>query len=100
MPSQRRREDAAPDSRREPGTLRQIGSFLGLGAEFAVTIAFCVLGGFWLDQRWTTTPLLTIIGALLGMAAAFYSMYKQVTGEQRDAGDGSRPGDEESCGSD
>ena len=78
----------------------QVSSYLGLGTEFAVTIAVCVLGGFWLDQRWSTTPLLTIIGALLGMVGAFYSMYKQLMRDHKAAGDHPRPGTDESCGSD
>jgi F0F1-type ATP synthase assembly protein I len=46
------------------------GAFLGLG--------------YWLDGKWNTRPYLTIAGALLGAAAAFYVLYREVYGRTKD----------------
>lgn len=84
-------------SDRKSEDLVQIARYAGLGTEFAVTIALCLFGGYWLDQRWSTTPLFTISGALLGMAGAFYSFYVRVTREGRGAEDDPRDGEDNSC---
>jgi len=100
MASERRPTDRPPGASRKPRGLSQAGAYATLGTEFAVTIALCFFGGFWLDQRWSTTPLLTIIGVGLGAAGGFYNLYRRVTGGPRDDGDHPQSGTDDSCGSD
>ncbi len=57
-----------------------------VGIFFGVAIALCLLGGQWLDKRFHTTPWLTIVGLLVGVAAGFRELYrvsKQAMREQK-----------------
>jgi len=62
-----------------------------VGVEFGVGAVLGYLGGGWLDQRWGTAPYLTLVGLLLGVAAAFASLLRLVRevqrGEREGAGD-------------
>ncbi len=48
---------------------------IGIGWYFAICIVIGIVGGVFLDQAAGTTPLLTIIGLLLGLFLAFYGGY-------------------------
>lgn len=52
--------------------------FVGLGWYIAACIVVGVLGGLGLDHLAGTRPLFTLLGVLLGTAAAFYGVYKLV----------------------
>jgi F0F1-type ATP synthase assembly protein I len=41
-----------------------------------VAIASGYFGGRWLDRRWHTDPYLSIVGLLIGVAAAFRELYR------------------------
>lgn len=75
---------------RLPPTARLIG----IGWYFAICIVIGVVGGALLDQVAGTTPLLTLLGLLLGLVVAFYGGYHMlmdvVASQQRrsDEGDG------------
>jgi hypothetical protein len=43
---------------------------LGMGWAIVLSIVFGLLGGLWLDGRFGTSPVLTIVGLLLGLALA------------------------------
>jgi F0F1-type ATP synthase assembly protein I len=63
--------------------LKDSAPFLGIGSSLAATVLICVWGGHWLDERYGTAPRYFLIGAVLGLAAAFYhfyKMYKAMTG--------------------
>ena len=67
-------------------TLRDSAPFLGIGSSLAATVVIFVWGGHWLDERYGTEPLYFLIGAALGLLAAFYhfyKMYKTMTGGKR-----------------
>jgi ATP synthase protein I len=53
---------------------------LAVASQLAVVLAACVLigifGGSFLDARLGTSPLLLILGSILGTAAGIYSMWK------------------------
>jgi len=51
---------------------------IGIGWYFAVCIVVGVVGGYLLDQVAGTTPLLTMLGLLLGLAIAFYGGYRML----------------------
>ena len=65
--------------------------FVGLGWYVAACIVVGVLGGLGLDHVTGTRPLFTLLGVLVGTAAAFYGVYKLVQPmlkeNDRDAGE-------------
>ena len=66
--------------------LRDSAPFLGIGSSLAASVLVFVWGGHWLDERYGTEPLYFLIGAGLGLLAAFYHfyrMYKTMTGGKR-----------------
>lgn len=40
-----------------------------------IPILIGMLGGAWLDQRFATLPLWSIVGAVIGVAAAFRNLF-------------------------
>ncbi|HED07972.1 MAG TPA: AtpZ/AtpI family protein [Ignavibacteria bacterium] len=58
--------------------LRTLGNYLGLGMQLAVTVAVMVLLGYWLDNKFNTSPWLLIIFSFLGIASALYNFLKTV----------------------
>ena len=49
--------------------------YSGYGLQLAGAVGLFMAGGWWLDGKLGTKPLLTILGALGGGAAGFYSLY-------------------------
>lgn len=41
--------------------------YVTLGTQLAVTIVLGVLGGIWLDGRWGTSPIFSVVGSVLGI---------------------------------
>ena len=59
--------------------------FAGVGIQFALTILFLTLLGIWLDGRFGTGALFTIVLLLLGFVGGTWSLVQQVLGaEKRD----------------
>ena len=52
---------------------------LGLGWYVATCIVVGVVAGIFLDSRFGTKPIFTLLGVLLGTVAAFYGLYKMVS---------------------
>jgi len=71
-----------------------------MGTEFVAAIAGMLLLGFLLDRWWGTTPVLTIIGSVVGLLGGSYNLIRQAinagkkapTSDKRDRPD-QRPGD-------
>lgn len=64
---------------------------VGVGFFIGLSILGGVAGGLWLDSKLNTSPVLVIIGLLLGIAVAFYGVYQMLLpllGGKRDKGDG------------
>ena len=57
---------------------RSVGPYLTLGIQLIVTILLCVSAGHWADGKFDTSPLWTLIGGLIGIAAGFYHFFKAV----------------------
>ena len=55
-----------------------LAEVVGLGWYLALCIVGGAAGGFWLDGRLGTKPLLTLIGLLLGIGLGFYCLYRIV----------------------
>ena len=64
----------------QKSSLSSIGTFTGIGIELATFIIVFLLAGRYLDSRLGTEPWLLILGAALGFAAGFYSMFKTLSG--------------------
>lgn len=57
---------------------REIGPYLGLGLQLAVTIVVFFLVGRWLDGVFETSPILMVVGGFIGAAAGLYSFLRTV----------------------
>ncbi len=51
---------------------------VGVGWYIGGCIVLGVLGGLWLDGKFNTSPVLVIAGLILGVAVAFYGVYRMV----------------------
>lgn len=51
---------------------------IGIGWYFAICIVVGIVGGVFLDQVTGRPPLLTLLGLLLGLVAAFYGGYRML----------------------
>lgn len=59
-------------------SLREVGPYLGLGSQLAVTIIILFFIGRWLDSEFQTNPILTIIFAFVGGFAGLYNFIHTV----------------------
>ncbi len=51
---------------------------IGMGWYVGFCIVLGVLGGVWLDRKLHTSPLLFMVGLLLGLIVAVYGVYKMI----------------------
>ena len=56
-------------------TVVSVGRYSGLGLQWAASVGLFLAAGHWADKRIGTDPYLTIVGAFVGGAAGFYSLY-------------------------
>jgi len=59
-------------------TYREVGPYLGLGTQLAATIILMFFLGRWLDQKFETDPILTIIFSFFGGFAGVYNFIRTV----------------------
>jgi ATP synthase protein I len=57
-------------------TVRDTAPYVGLGSSLAGSLLVCIWGGRWLDRRLGTDPAFTLVGAGVGLLAAFYHFYR------------------------
>ncbi len=55
---------------------RDVGPYVGLGLQLAVTVTVMVFLGIWLDGQFETKPILTIVFAFFGVFAGMYTFIK------------------------
>ena len=67
MPSNDETEKRAPKSNTK---------YYAFGMQVAVSFAFYVLGGYWLDTKYSTLPLFLILGMVFGFISFIYFMRK------------------------
>lgn len=68
--------DQSPDPGRSPGPLR----FAGLGVQMAAVLLVSVLAGQWLDRRFQTGGILTIVAAFVGFAGVMIQLIRDLSG--------------------
>ncbi len=51
---------------------------VGVGWFIGICIILGVAGGLWLDDKFNTTPVLVIVGLILGVIIAFYGVYRMI----------------------
>jgi F0F1-type ATP synthase assembly protein I len=72
---ERKKNEGAKDWTR---ALREAGPYLGLGTSLAASVLAGLAVGYWADTRWDTSPLLFLLGGVLGMGAAVIQFWKTV----------------------
>ncbi len=58
--------------------LRDYAPYLGLGVQLAVTVTALAFLGIWLDNKFDSSPWLTIICSFFGVFAGLYNFIKAV----------------------
>jgi ATP synthase protein I len=58
--------------------LQNLARFSGHGLTLALATGLFLLAGWWVDGRLGTVPLFTILGAMLGAGAGFYSLLQHL----------------------
>jgi len=59
-------------------TERQYLKYASLGTQFALTITLFSLGGMWLDGRFQTSPLFTVVLSLIGIVGGMVALIYKV----------------------
>ena len=62
-----------PDDKKES---RHNSRYYAFGLQIAVSFAFYMLGGLWLDRKFSTLPLFLLIGILFASISFVYFMRK------------------------
>jgi ATP synthase protein I len=57
---------------------KDVGPYIGLGLQLAVTVTAMVFLGIWLDGQFETQPILTIVLSFFGVFAGLYTFIKSV----------------------
>lgn len=57
--------------------------YAGLGLQLLASILLFLYLGQWLDRRFGTKGILTVVGVLFGAGAAFFSVYRRLMADQR-----------------
>lgn len=57
---------------------RALSDYLGMGLQIAVSFAFFVFLGFWADGKLGTSPMLLLLGVMVGFAGMVLVLMKVV----------------------
>jgi len=60
-------------------SLRDVGPYLGLGLQLAVTIVAFVFIGSWLDDKFSQNYIFTLIAGVFGIGIGLYNLIRTVT---------------------
>jgi F0F1-type ATP synthase assembly protein I len=63
--------------------MRASAQFTGYGLSWALAVLLFLGLGAWVDSKLGTAPLLLVVGAFVGAAAGFYSLYYHIVIEPR-----------------
>jgi ATP synthase protein I len=67
---------------------KALGELSTVGLTLVVATVLGLAGGYYLDRWLGTSPWLTLIGLLLGIAAGFVNLFRSVKRAERDIDDG------------
>lgn len=73
-----------PPAAERKRVLLEVGRYTGFGLAWALSVLFFLLIGYWLDGRLGTLPWLTILGAFIGAAGGFVSLYRGISAAAAD----------------
>lgn len=59
-------------------SVRALSDYMGVGLQIAVSFVFFVFLGYWADSKLGTSPLLLLIGVVIGMAGMALVLMKVV----------------------
>ena len=57
---------------------QEVGPYLGLCMQLAITVTVMVFLGIWLDEKFNLSPILTVVFSILGVFAGMYNFIKSV----------------------
>lgn len=63
----------------------ELGTLLSLGLQLAISVIAFVFLGVWLDGVFSTKPILTIVGACIGVTGSMIRFFKTATDLGRQA---------------
>jgi ATP synthase protein I len=72
----------------DPSAFRALGELSAVGLTLVVATVIGLAGGYYLDGWLGTSPWLTLIGLLFGIAAGFVNLFRSVKRAERDIDDG------------
>lgn len=81
-PLKKRATPASKESNKN--LMYRVGLYGGVGVQIVVALLVGVYGGIYLDEKLATGPFLTLVGAVLGMTAGFYGLYRIVKLDQKE----------------
>jgi len=61
---------------------KALSDAINLVTTIAAAVGFCGYGGFWLDQRYGTSPKFTAIGVILGIGTAIKVLWDRMMADQ------------------
>ena len=72
----------------EPNAWKALGELSTIGMTLVIATVLGLAGGYYLDRWLGTSPWLTLIGLLFGIAAGFVNLFRAVKRAERDIDDG------------
>jgi ATP synthase protein I len=72
----------------EQSAWKALGELSAVGLTLVVATMLGLAGGYYLDRWLGTSPWLTLIGLLLGIAAGFVNLFRSVKRAERNIDDG------------
>jgi ATP synthase protein I len=57
---------------------KEIGPYIGLGLQLAISVTVMVFIGIWLDGIFETDPILTVVFSFLGVFVGMYTFIRTV----------------------
>ena len=81
-----------PDKKDQESSLVRYFKYSHLGLQFLLAVGLPTALGIWLDRRWGTKALFTVLGLALGFTAGIYSIYGALFGRRGGRGGGGPEG--------
>lgn len=72
------------DNQNRAKIIKELSPYMTLGLDFAITIGLFALLGYWLDGKYNTAPMWTLILSLFGIVVAFYKFFKVVLKKKKE----------------